>query len=412
LKKIIKDNAIVLLPVILKDISSGGDILLIADNRTYEAAGEGVDKVLVSNGFRVKTCLLQRKESLIPDEQALGEILVAMEPGIEVLFAVGSGSITDLTRYVSSKLNKQFIAVPTAPSMDGYASSVAPLTIHGFKQTLPAVSPVAIVADIGVLAGAPREMILAGIGDLLGKYTSLADWKLGSIINGESYSQEIATEVRSTLDQMIAGLSSGISDPVLIHNLMEALLVSGAAMQQWGNSRPASGSEHHLAHFWEMQAALAGKKSHLHGTKVGVAVILIAGIYHRLFDLDIEQVKELIKRSTAEKEEGFTARVKKVYGPLASDVFVDLKGLYLDQEKRTARQLRIVENWELMKSWVKANLPTAGQIKNLMLRIGAPVEPGEIGVDEAMVRLAFQNAKEVRPRYTILRLAEDIGWEF
>jgi glycerol-1-phosphate dehydrogenase [NAD(P)+] len=294
--------------------------------------------------------------------------------------------------------------------MDGYASSVAPLTINGFKQTLPAISPTAIFAEPEILATAPTEMILAGVGDLLGKYTSLADWKLSSFITGESYSEELATLVHSTVDKTVADFNKQITDLALIKNLTEALIISGEVMLQWGNSRPASGAEHHLAHFWEMQAALAGKKSHLHGTKVGIAVILVAEIYHKLFKLELKEVKKLISESKPESEADYIMRVKKIYGPLADDILADLKGLYLDQEQRTARQQMILEQWQTMKSWVLQNVPTGKEIRELMIRAGAPVEVHEIEVNTELLKLALKNAKEVRGRYTVFRLAEDIGW--
>jgi glycerol-1-phosphate dehydrogenase [NAD(P)+] len=409
LKKVVESNALQRLPEVFKDCSLTGKVLLVADDRTFNAAGEKVKDVLTAGGYQLHECILRRSGSLAPDERALGEILLKMAPGMEVLMAVGSGSITDLTRYISYKLNKPFIAVPTAPSMDGYASPVASLTINGFKQALPAVPPAAIVADIEILAKAPSEMILAGFGDLLGKYTSLADWKLSSVINEESYSGKIAVKVRSTVDQTVATFNSRITDLNLIKNLTEALVVSGEAMLEWGNSRPASGAEHHLAHFWEMQAALAGKEGYLHGTKVGIAVILAAGLYHNLFNRELREVKWLISQNKPETEEEYIARIKKIFGPLVGDELDDLKGYYLDQEKRAVRQLRIIKNWEIMKKWVKENVPTAREMRELMLHVGAPVDAKEIGVDGGMLRQALQNAKEVRGRYTIFRLVEDIA---
>ena len=38
--------------------------------------------------------------------------------------------------------------------------------------------------------------------------------------------------------------------------LMEGLVLSGIAMSYIGNSRPASGSEHHMSHYWEMMFLL------------------------------------------------------------------------------------------------------------------------------------------------------------
>jgi glycerol-1-phosphate dehydrogenase [NAD(P)+] len=411
IKKItVEKNAIQLLPKYLHHLCETGTILLIADNHTYRAAGERVKGTLVSAGFIVREVILHRDQPLVPDEKALGEILVKMDFEISILLAVGSGSITDLTRYISHKFGKPFFAIPTAPSMDGYASSVAPLTINGFKQTLAAISPTAIFAEPEILAKAPTEMILAGFGDLLGKYTSLADWKLSHIINGESYSKELAAMVRSTVDKTVTDFNKQITDLTLIKNLTEALIISGEVMLQWGNSRPASGAEHHLAHFWEMQALLTGQKSHLHGTKVGIAVILVAEVYHKLFKLEIAEVKQLIAQSAPESELDCTKRIKKVFGPLAEDVLNDLNGHYLDLEKRAVRQRMILKNWATMKKWVENNVPTGEQIRELMLQVGAPVEVEAIDVNSEMLKIALENAKEVRARYTVFRLAEDIGW--
>ncbi|MGD9153934.1 MAG: sn-glycerol-1-phosphate dehydrogenase [Bacillota bacterium] len=408
--KIIDAHGLDLLTQIVKDLNIKGKLLLVADDRTYAAAGGRVAGILKAAGFSLTECILHRSESLVPDESALGELLVKVEQDTGLLVAVGSGSITDLTRYLSYKLQKPFMAVSTAPSMDGYASSVAPLTLRGFKQTFPAVAPVAIIGDTGILAKAPPEMIRAGFGDLLGKYTSLADWKLSSIITEEAFSGEIAALVRVTADRTAASLSGSVSDPALVANLTEALIASGEAMQRWGNSRPASGAEHHLAHFWEMQAALNGTKRHLHGTKVGVAVIIVAKIYQQLLALDRCQVAELIARRKPETEAEYALRVQKAYGPLAGDVLSDLKGLYLDPVTRAARQRRILSNWEPLRDWVRTNLPTPEKLREWLLQAGAAVTVGEIGVTEEMRQLSLQNAKEVRSRYTVFRLAEDIGW--
>ena len=48
-----------------------------------------------------------------------------------------------------------------------------------------------------------------------------------------------------------------------IRNLMEGLVLTGIAMSFTGNSRPASGSEHHLSHFVEMMYLFDKSKLHL-----------------------------------------------------------------------------------------------------------------------------------------------------
>src|SRR5699024_4971368 len=61
------------------------------------------------------------------------------------------------------------------------------------------------------------------------------------------------------------------------------LLLSGLAMQMMGNSRPASGAEHHFSHLWEMEV-INPHVDALHGEKVGVGLVLALAYYHRLAD--------------------------------------------------------------------------------------------------------------------------------
>ena len=52
--------------------------------------------------------------------------------------------------------------------------------------------PAAIVADVDILKDAPMPMLTAGFGDIIGKFTSLADWRLSHQLNGEYYCPEVA----------------------------------------------------------------------------------------------------------------------------------------------------------------------------------------------------------------------------
>ena len=200
IKTIVKTNALQELPGFIS--GNLGKILLVADRNTYSAAGERVGGILRESGLPYQEIIF-KSQILVPDEHGLAEIQAKIGPDIGLLLAVGSGTITDLTRFASFKSSKPFIAIPTAPSMDGYASPVAALTLKGFKQTLPAAPPLAIIADIEIIKQAPPVMIQAGLGDLFGKYTALADWELGRIIEDEDYSPLIADQVRTVVDRAV-----------------------------------------------------------------------------------------------------------------------------------------------------------------------------------------------------------------
>ncbi|MDQ0890521.1 glycerol dehydrogenase-like iron-containing ADH family enzyme [Paenibacillus sp. V4I9] len=121
------------------------------------------------------------------DEEAIVQVMLDTPLSSKVLLAVGAGTVHDIVRFVAHRTKRPFLSEPTAPSVDGFASVGAPLIVRGFKQTIPACAPEAIFADLAVLAKAPQAMIAAGLGDMLGKHTSLADWSLGRVLLGEHY---------------------------------------------------------------------------------------------------------------------------------------------------------------------------------------------------------------------------------
>lgn len=400
------------LPAILAAVGAEPPVLLVADRNTYKAAGQRAGSLLTASGVDVKSCILERKAALVADEEALAEVTARASDGVGFLLAVGSGTMNDITRYVACKLGIPYAVVATAPSMDGYASTVAALTIKGCKRTFEAVPPIAIVGDVDVLEAAPKKMILAGFGDILGKYTSLADWKISSIVTGEAYSQEVADMVLGAVSECVriaesaAGGGRGAGEAA--ESIMNALVTSGLAMLKWGNSRPASGAEHHLAHYWEMRFGLMKKEGPLHGEKVGVAVPMVAGLYHKLFTMTFEEAGEAIRQARPELPDQYAKRVKRAYGSLADEILADLGGVYLDADARAERQSRILGCWSEMREWVMENVPSHERLKEILKRLGAPAEPWELGISREMVDDGLRSAKEVRARYTVFRLAEDI----
>ncbi|HNX60092.1 MAG TPA: sn-glycerol-1-phosphate dehydrogenase, partial [Spirochaetota bacterium] len=265
---------------VISPIIRKGKIHLVADVNTYVAAGENIEKILTQSGFVTKKTVFD-DFSLVPDENAIVRLLTEIEDSADMVVAVGSGTINDLCRYISYRLRIPYCVVATAPSMDGYTSSVSPLIINKRKITFPAAAPYAVFADYGILSNAPERLIRAGFGDIIGKMTSMADWRLSHEKTGEHFCDTIAGIVVKSVDLCVVS-ADGISkrNEGAVENLTEALILSGLAMGLEGNSRPASGSEHHMAHYWEMDALSRGEDHPLHGESVGVAAVIISEIYH------------------------------------------------------------------------------------------------------------------------------------
>src|SRR5208283_4687632 len=165
-------------------------LLLVADVNTYHAIGEAVEAGLRGIGCEVRAVVFRGGE-VVADAHHLLRVFLA-SGGTDLAFvSVGSGTITDITRFVSHRTGGSFISVPTAPSVDGYTSIGAPLIVDGIKTTANAHAPLAIFADLAALCAAPQRMIAAGFGDMLGKHTSVADWRLAHLLWDLPYDESI-----------------------------------------------------------------------------------------------------------------------------------------------------------------------------------------------------------------------------
>ena len=273
-------NAIESLTTICKNFKSP---LIVADENTFKAAGTQTESAL--KGKDIKKAIFSGESVLIPNEQA---VLFVEENlyNVDVIVGVGSGVIQDLCKYVAHQNHLPYLVVATAPSMDGYASNGAAMIMNGMKITYNSTLPIAIVADTLVLKNAPLDMIKAGYGDIIGKYSALNDWKLSHVINGEYFCQKIYDLTYSQIQNTLS-----LSDKLLERNeqavktLMEALVVVGILMSFVGSSRPASGSEHHLSHFFEITGIIDGTEYFSHGVDVAFSTVVTAEIREKIFTM-------------------------------------------------------------------------------------------------------------------------------
>ncbi|MBD2867481.1 sn-glycerol-1-phosphate dehydrogenase [Paenibacillus arenilitoris] len=332
-------------------------VVVAADGVTCEIAGRTIEEEAAALGISVAITIIKpdKQGDVIADEASIIQLLLDIQHHeAQVVVAAGSGTIHDISRYAAYTAGIPFVSVPTAPSVDGFNSKGAPIIIRGEKKTIAAIGPDAIFADLAILAAAPAAMVAAGFGDMLGKYTSLFDWRFGAAEGGESYAEPVAEITRLALAKCVDHADAiARRDQEGVRILIEALIESGLAMLLFGQSHSASGSEHHLSHYWEMEYIRLGRRQLLHGAKVGVACAEISKLYHRL----------------AAEEAGlsFTADPAKVREAIAAL-----------PDERTIR------------CWLRA--------------VGGPSTTEELGVDAELLARSLREAHRVRPnRYTLLR---------
>ena len=373
---------------ILKRNGFGSKLLLVADNNTLKAA-DGVEESLMRAGFVLARHVYKNLRTADMTQVRVVEKLLDDNDGV---IAVGTGSIHDTCRMASARKNKPLCLFATAASMDGFASYNAPITDNNFKITYAAKTPEVIIADSEILAAAPNELKSAGFGDMVGKYVGLIDWQVSHLLTGEYYCEKVANLTRTATDKIMSLADKILSEePSAAQEVFEALLLTGIGMAFTKTSRPASGTEHILSHYWECMKLAQGHLSDFHGKKVGVATLLIMDEYEKLAALETVTAR----RETPDWED-----IYKHYGVLAEEVrALNTPDTITDGiDPRT-----IEENWQKIRAIVHS-VPSKQEILIAMQKAGCATTVDEIAVSETLKNSGLKYHPFMRRRLSLMRL--------
>lgn len=372
-------------------------ILLVADTNTYEVFGRQVELALSDKVEH--TLVYEREGVLVPNEDAVAEMEAKLTSATQLIIGVGAGVIQDLCKYVSFQAGIPYHIVATAPSMDGYASKGAAMIMKNMKVTYNAHVPEAIIGDSEILKDAPMEMIQSGYGDILGKYSCLNDWKLSRVVTGEYFCQyvyDLTYEMLTKVKDLGPKLITRDADAIAV--LMEALVGVGIAMAYVGNSRPASGSEHHFSHFFEITGILENAPYFMHGIDVGYSAVYTQKLRETLLTMDMPAAHTLPTREAWENE------IRRVYGSSADGVIAlqDKLGWY-----GTNRLPIYQEKWNEIKA-VLREVPSSETLTEYVKSIGLDMDEYERLYGKKKIQDAILYAKDLKDRYTVLWLYYDL----
>ncbi len=318
------------------------------------------------------------------------------------LVAIGGGTVNDICKMASTLLKIPYIVIGTAASMNGYASGIAAILDNGLKTTRNAVPPRAILLDIDILMEAPIELAQAGLGDLLSKSVSTADYWLSDYLEQSGFDLLPGQIVDAALGEL-TDKSTGLihRDKESYYLLAKALVLSGVSMVAAGSSSPASGGEHLISHFWDMEALIEGKAVRLHGAQVGVASCICAAIYQKL--LALEQ-PEFINPPAWETEEN---RIKRDHGKLADTVARQARR----KNARARERIDILRhNWhDIQKQLAAMNLPKPDVLRGILCSIDAPYTLNNLNFSKEYALRTLRLARDIRDRITVLDIAFETG---
>ena len=392
-------NAVAAVPELLKEQRA---LVLVTDGNTAPLAGDALAGALAAAGHAVHRAHFATTDVVVPNEDAVAHIQAQLTPDVTALVGVGSGVINDLCKYVSAEAGLPYLIVATAPSMDGYASKGAAMILGGMKVTTSAPPPAWIVGDTALLATAPADMLRSGIGDLLGKFSCLNDWKLSALINGEPFCESIYQQTLARAKDAARDVEAVLArDEEAVGRLFEGLVDVGVAMALAGNSRPASGSEHHLSHFYEIVGLQRGIDYLPHGIDVGYGTLVTC----RLRGM----VRQGMPESTPFDPDLWRCKVGVVYGPTAPAVAeLQAKTGFYNEGKRIERLAAIKAHWEEILTLL-AGAPTGEDIAAMLTRAGFTEREYYRTYGSRMIGESIVWAKDLKDRYTLFNMLEDLG---
>ena len=382
---------------LIAGLGFGRRLALVSDDNTHRVLGARVGRALASIADVVEIRLSSRPHVDMETVEAIRRESAACD----ALIAVGAGTINDPCKYAAAQDDKPYAVFATAPSMNGYASVNAALTVDGHKISLPAAAAQGVFLDLEVLSKAPPRMIRSGLGDSLCRPTAQADWLLAHLLLDRPYREApfaLLAEDEAELFADSRGLMGGSLEAM--HRLARTLVLSGFGMTICGGSYPASQGEHLISHYVEMMAPADWPEA-FHGEQIGVATLTMARLQERMLSGASPRV-----RPTAITEHAVKAHFGDELGRLCWREFAQK---CLDEAAAEALNRRLKERWDEVRARVAAVTVPAATLEAVLRRAGAATTPEALHWPRDFYLDAVRHAREIRNRYTFLDLAGDSG---
>lgn len=399
------------LPQLARELTDGAEIAVLMDRRPMRARDDAELKQavreLLAVAGRVRAVELGGEDADVHADAATLAEAVERVSGADLLVTVGSGTLTDIGKFASNRLEGlPHIVVQSAASVNGFADDQSVLVIDGVKRTTPTRWPDRLIIDSDVISRAPVEMNRAGLGDLLASYTAPADWRLAAFMGqDQSFSPTIVALTRDHVDPVLAQAAGvGSADHHALELLTAALTLSGISMGAAGRTAPGSGMEHTASHLIEMTEGHGA----LHGAQVGVLSVIAACLWQVVREaIRAGALKELRFPTTAQMAATVTAAFSQAdpSGVMAAECWSDYR-LKLERHSANATELAdLVNGWPELDAELDELLAPPQRLAQALIDSGAPTHLHELGIEPERARWALMNCHLMRDRFTVADLA-------
>lgn len=393
-ERIVEADALQAVAAVARRHQLGSNLLLVCDDATWVAAGQQL-QTLLSSEFQVMPHSLGRHPTAKIDHVE-PIVISAQAHSIGSLVAIGSGTVNDVTKYAAHQLGCDYICVATAASMNGYSSATASLQAGNVKHSYVAKPPKAVVADLAVIAAAPRRLARAGLGDTLCRSTVAADRYLSHVVLGTPFEREIFAKLREHEPWLLSNIQLMKEGSMeYMRYLMHALLDAGDAMTEVQSSAVASQGEHMIAHTLEMLYGNELSES-LHGEMIAVTASVMAHLQHKML------LSQPALRSLSRDEQHFTRFFGNAVG---KELAARYREKVLPAERAEAMNAAFQQQWPEIKAELLSMIVPANGIERAYKEAGLATTPSGIGLLDERFNSALTYAYMTRERFTFLDLA-------
>lgn len=370
-------------------------ITLVCDANTYHIAGHALTENLQAAGRTVHSLTLPGKPKA--DITTARDIAhEAQNHNVDLILAVGSGTINDLCKFAAHQLHKPYAVFATAPSMNGYVAANASLVVEGHKTSLAAHLPEAVFCDIEIISAAPKRLIASGLGDTLCRASVQCDWLLSHLLLGTDYNPKPFEWMGAFEPALIENAAMlPIGEPRAVSTLMKALLVGGISMSLCGGSMPASQGEHMIAHLVEMAYGKDLPET-FHGEQIAVTSLSMMRRQEAL----LADTPMFLPPREAEMQE-----LIELVGEAATE---EMLGQYHAKQRRMGSADLTEETME--KIWPKISnqareiLKVFPSVEKALQEAGAPHQATHLGWTQEQFMTGVRLARYTRERFTFLDL--------
>ncbi|WP_182353299.1 sn-glycerol-1-phosphate dehydrogenase [Flaviflexus huanghaiensis] len=388
-------------------------VVCVADETTWAAAGDRVGQSL-SSLDQVNRIILPARPRPYANIDLVHQVrdALAQTPGA-LPIAVGSGTINDAVKLAAAELETPYWVVGSAPSMDGYTAAGASISKDGFKQNLACAAPYGVIMDLHILKTAPQIMWASGFGDMIGKISAIADWRIADVVGVEPvdpWVRELAE--RSALNALSDPSGVGARAESALPSLTVGLLMSGLSIQAYNSSRPGSGAEHMFSHLWEMEhVGLDFDPPLSHGAKVGIGSVAVAALYDELLQLDLTAMNIPERVSHWPSIEEALERVDALHSTeaLRNVAASQLPKKHPEPHELERRLRAAVAAWPSLRAELRRLMKPADEIRDSLVKAGAHHHPHQVGLNKDRIRVDYLRLRSTRERYTSFDLAEETG---